>query len=301
MGKLFFALLFATMLSGIPYATAASFVRSNNGATIESTYLETALSQGGVIAYLPAHEKLDIYGFEMQAEEDSTIYLSVSSEFISAACLGGDFTVEGSNDSVKIGEVYVHSYSGNHSNSYEFDIERFLGSSSLSINADIRDNLSLKMNSQRQKKFWGLLQASNTNAQAPISPNLEAHRRDYLLLPEIIDLRTEAKGDAEKMARLSAEHFIAAMTNRDNQTIASLLHPAMFNKNGRTPVEWLSLRKRFAYELANSNLPNKIQGATIEEGSMKDGYQIFLKNGEIYHLQTEPMDAMVFVKSIQKM
>lgn len=295
---------FITFLLVLGFSTSAysaNFMRSDSGAPIEFEQVESVLSQGGVIANLAAGEDLEIYGFEMHAERDSTIYLSASSEFISAACLDGAFTAEGDSDTARPGEVYVHAYSGDVTSAYEFDVERFLGSSSLSIDPEIRANLANAMSSQKRKKFWGFLEASNTNAQAPVPPTMEAQRRDYLLSPEIINIRKEAIGDAESMARLSAERFVSAMANHEDKAVASLLHPAMFNKKGRAPVEWLTLRQKFAYELANSNLAGKMQTARVEDGSMEDGFQISLENGERYHLQTEPMDAMVFVKSIQKM
>jgi len=294
-------LAFATILTFGSSSNAAQLMRSSSSAPIEFTELENVLSQGGVIANLVAGETMEVYGFEIQAEQDSTIYLSASSEFISAACLQGAFTAEGDNDPARPGEVYVHAYSGDVTSAYEFDIERFLGSSTLAIDPEIRNSLASVMSAQSRKKFWGFLEASNTNAQAPVAPTLEAQRRDYLLAPAIISIRKEANGDAETMARLSAERFIEALALQEDQTVAALLHPAMFNTKSRTPVEWLTLRQKFAYELANSTLAGKMQAAEVEDGSIEDGFLISLENGERYHLQTEPMDAMVFVKSIQKM
>ncbi len=258
------------------------------------------MDQGGVIAYLSKGDSLDIYGFEMTAQEDSAIYLSISSEFISAACLKGAFVAEGDNDPAIPGEVYVHAYSADKTSAYEFDIERFLGSSSIAINPEVKDSLKSAMISQNFKKFWGFLQVSGTNAQAPISPDIEAKRRDYLLKKAVIDIRQTAQGDAEAMARISAERFLTFLAQRDDKAVAALLHPGLFSKKGRTPSEWLSLREEFAYDITQSALALKVKSASLGEGSMENGFEVLLKNGERFHLQTEPLDAMVFVKSIRK-
>src|SRR5690606_13727891 len=108
------------------------------------------------------------------------------------------------------------------------------------------------MQAQQRRKFWGFLQASSTNAQSPVAPAVEAQRRDYLLQPAVIDIRVRAAGDAQEMARLAAQGVIEALAARDEDALATLLHPALFSGIGRTPAEWLSLRKEFAHDLTNS-------------------------------------------------
>lgn len=281
-------------------AFAAQFVRSDNGVSINYDNVEHSLTMGGVLANLSAGESVEFYGFKIHAQQDSVIYLSVSSEFVSAACLGGAFTAQGSDEVAGKGKVYVHAYGGNKTNLYDFDIERFLGSSSLTIDSEIRAGLNETMHDQSRKKFWGLLQVSNTNSQAAVTPHVEAVRRDYLLQPEVVHIRKEADGDTEKMSRLSAERFVQALSSRNGQATASLLHPALFSK-GRTPDEWIGLRLNFAKDMTGSALAPKMKNAVIGEGSLEKGYVVSLKNGEQYQLKTESMDAMVFVKSIRKM
>lgn len=293
------ALAVFCFVQGAP-AFAAQFVRSDNGAPVAYDTIEHSLTTGGVIANLSAGESAEFYGFKIHAQQDSVIYLSVSSEFVSAACLGGAFTAQGSDEVAGKGKVYVHAYGGNKTNLYDFDIERFLGSSSLAIAPEIRAGLNEAMYDQSRKKFWGLLQVSNTNSQAAVTPHVEAVRRDYLLQPEIVRIRKEADGDTEKMARLSAERFVQALSARNSQATASLLHPSLFSK-GRAPDEWIGLRLNFAQDMAGSSLASKMKNAVVGEGSVEDGYIVSLKNGEQYQLKTEPMDAMVFVKSIRKM
>ena len=298
--RLIVSVLFILCMAYNGPAGAAQFLRSDNGQPVSAAAIDDVLTTGGIIAHLDAGERAAFYGFEIQAQQDSTVYVSVSSEFISAACLRGAFTAEGSRDIAAEGKVYVHAYGGNETNLYDFDIERFLGSSSFVVGPDIRAGLAEAMSKQGRKKFWGTLQVSNSNSQAPVAPHIEAVRRDYLLLPEIVKIRQEAHGDPEKMARLSAERFIEALSRRDRETTASLLHPALFSK-GRTPDEWITLREAFAKDMAASTLAAKVRNAVVNDGSLEAGYVVSLKNGEQYQLNIEAMDAMTFVKSIRKM
>jgi hypothetical protein len=292
------AAFFLMIMSCLPASAAPPLVFSDTGDAVPASYLHPALTQGGVIATLQAGEHIHPLGLAIEAKNIATLYLSLSSQFLSVACLKGE--VSHSQFKARSGEVIVHDYSTKNTDLYAFDIERFLGSTSLVIDRSLRQSLRNTARSQRYKKFFGLLEPVYINAQAPVSPMVEASARDMLLHETIVSLRQQTEGDQRRLSYETAFRFAEALHRRDTDILSALLHPLPFSLSEDKNAEWLSTRHAFATKLAESSLPYKIRDARLREGTDIDEYVLLLKNGNQFIITLEPYDDMVFVTGFKE-
>ncbi|MFO0995746.1 MAG: hypothetical protein U1F33_03610 [Alphaproteobacteria bacterium] len=301
----FGALLGSMALAAIALASASEIARAQGradimnavtGAAVPADQLPQAIAANGVIAQLGDGGTLPMYGTDVAARERGTVYLGASSEYLFAACLDGRIEAAGSD--AERGEVIVWPLTGGEARVQSFDINRFLSTSSLTIDPALRGQLEQAATAQRRKIFWGLLEPAGVNVQAPAVPAVEVVRRSYLSVPTVMRLRRESGGNVDDLARLVAESFAAGLAGRQRETVESLLSPDLFRREGQSGSDWLGLRARFAAQLLGGPLPARLVGEHVEPGSDVGTWRI-VAGANLYRLRLAPLDGMLFVTAVE--
>ncbi len=279
-------------------ARCAHLIRTDVGSAVPSTQLLATLSQSGVIATLDEGESFKFLGQGLIASERSILYLSLSSQYRIAALLSGAVVLEATDDTLRPGEVAVWPDRGGRPRIRAFDIDRFLASSSAALPADAVASLQNAAERQRVRIWWGALRRTAENAQAPLPPLFEAMRRDVLLRPVVIELRQEAAGDSEQLARLTAARFMASLRDRDVAAVRDLMAPSLFSPDHHTPSAWLQLRHDIARSLIASELGRALAGGSLADGDLESGFVVETPDGDSYRLRMSAEEQMVFIAEI---
>ncbi|MFN4089790.1 MAG: hypothetical protein ACK4QW_12220 [Alphaproteobacteria bacterium] len=290
--------LFLSACLTAPPAFALGLVQIETSESVLEAQVPLALSRGTVMARLGAGEVLALPSGEVGATETSSLYLAASSEFLSVAVLRGAITMGGR--SAGPGEVLVRSIAGTRVERFAFDARAFgAATPGGALTDEERDSLRAILVEQERRIFWGGLERTGFDAQAPSGdPMMEAVRRDYLLRPAVMDVRAAALGDAKAIGREVASRFVAGLAARDAETVEALLSPTLFTDGGRRQTEWLSDRSAFALDLVAGGMPTTLSNAVIGEGGLSEGYAVDV-NGAPWRVRLQPLDSMVFVTALE--
>ncbi len=280
-------------------ADGMTFKRTDDQREIAYKDVEDTLPTSSVVAKLAAQKELGFFGAQVTAAADSTVFLSLSSEYLMAACLVG--AISAGSVSAGPGQVVVWRATSGTPAAFDFDVDRFLATTSLAIDPKTRSALERVSKAQKRLVFWGLLQPGAVNVRSPVAPDLERVRRGYLLAPTVIRLRREAGGDTAKLARLVAKRFLTGIVDGEPlEPVKSLLSPNLFQAPGQAlEIEsWRMLRGEFAAALARDRLPRVLAGFTIE-ASDDDMQWLVRTPQETYGLRLEQIDDMVFIEALE--
>ncbi len=295
------ALVIALAVLAWPLAPAHADIalnRIDDGRAIAYQDLERILTESGVIASLAEGDQLGVFGTDLKARADSKVFLALSSEYFVAACLGG--AIESGSASAEPGQVLVLHVDQRSFETFYFDVERFLATTYLALDPEIRSTLEGVATSHARLKFWGLLSPVGRNARAPVSPAIEEIRRSYLLTPTVVRLRREAAGDSAKLARLVAERFVGGVVEKEVEPIKSLLSPLLFQ--GETEAydreTWQMLRLRFVKTLVEGSLPGDLAQSEIQATEDNNRFQIIARE-RTYRLSLTAIDGMHFVAALE--
>ena len=296
-GALVIALAVLTWLHG-PAQADIAFHRIDDGRAIAYPDLERILTESGVVASFAEGDRLAVFGTELIARADSKVFLALSSEFFSAACLGG--AIDSENSSAEPGQVLVLHLDRRSFQTFYFDVERFLATTYLALDPEIRSTLEGVATSHARLKFWGLLSPVGRNARAPVSPAIEEIRRSYLLAPTVVRLRREAAGDSAKLARLVAERFVGGVVEKEVEPIKSLLSPLLFQSETEAydRETWQMLRLRFVKTLVEGSLPGDLAQSEIQATEDSNRFRIIARE-RTYRLSLTAIDGMHFVAALE--
>ena len=235
---------------------------------------------------------------EVVAAEPSSLYLAASSEFMSVAVVRGEIAMGG--HAAEAGDVLVRSIAGSRVERFAFDARAFGAAMPATVLDEAeRASLGTILAEQERRIFWGGLERTGFDAQAPSGdPMMEAVRRDYLLRPAVMDVRSAAQGDAEALGREAASRFVSGLAARDAATVEALLSPTLFTDGDRRQTEWLDDRSAFARDLVAGGMPAALAGAVMGEGSLSEGYAVDA-NGAPWRVRLQPVDTMVFVTALE--
>jgi len=289
---------FSTDLSAedLPNHTSL-FVSTDNGHVVSPVALDAALSRSSVIGRLAPGEAAQFLGVSVESSSDSMVLLGASADLVYAACLKGSIHAGGIEAGP--GQLILWQPGGEAPESLDFDMRRYLASSSLRFNETLQEEFDLTAQAQEQQMFWGLLQPTNTNVQSLSAPVMEQMRREYLRRPAIIQLRLKNQ-TADALARGVAETFVAALANGDITTITDLLNPTLFVAEGKdlAASNWRRVRKVFATGLVGQQWSAEIEPASIEATDDIAVWQV--KGGSTdYLISLGGFDGMTFVNSVR--
>ena len=277
---------------------AVALYRTDDGREIAYQALERVLTESGVVASLAEGDELGVFGADLKARADSTVFLALSSEYFVAACLGG--AIESGSAAAEPGQVLVLHVDQRSFQTFYFDVERFLATTLLALDPEIRSSLEGAAAAHERLKFWGLLQPLGLNARAPVSPAIEKIRRSYLLTPTVVRLRREGVGDSAKLARLVAERFVGGLVERELEQVQSLLSPQLFQ--GEAEVydreTWQMLRLRYAKTLVEGGLPGDLAEAEFQATEDGNRFRIIARE-QTYRLSLTAIDGMYFIDALE--
>lgn len=121
--------------------------------------------------------------------------------------------------------------------------------------------------SQKRKRFWGLLRPTNTNVAQPVSIELEDLRRSYQTSPEMIALKRSSRDKADYAVK-TVEVFVAALVRGDAQGAARFISPALFLEGAEArQAHQLLMEERvaFARRIIGSGGWQKFQPGTVSD------------------------------------
>ncbi len=279
-------------------ADGVTFKRTDDQREIAYEDLEDVLPTSSVVAKLAAQKEMGFFDVRVTAAADSTVFLSLSSEYLMAACLEG--AISAGPVSAGPGQVVVWRATSGAPATFDFDVDRFLATTSLAIDPKTRSALERVSQAQKRLMFWGLLQPGSVNVRSPVSPVVEGMRRAYLLAPTVIHLRREAGEDTAKLARLVAQRFLTGIVEREPEPVESLLSPNLFQGRDQAldPESWRMLRSEFAAALIRDRLPQLLAGFMIEASGEEMRWLVRTPR-ETYRLRLEQLDDMVFVEALE--
>lgn len=259
------ALLTATLLCSTaalaaPHAKGVTLLRSDSGKPVAAKNLGRSVLDSGIVARLPEGASLTLFDISLTAREPSAVMLSASSEFLTAAVLTG--SIASGSQQANAGQLLTWPMDSKEPQRFSYDLGRLLASSSPAIDAQLRADMEPVLQAQQRAIFWGKLQPAGANVRAPMSPALESLRREYLFTPAAIEARRAGGGDQAAVSREVAEQFVAALARRDSVTVADLLDPSLFQKNGTEG--WMEKRDLFAKNLTSGNLPARLKQSKLE-------------------------------------
>ena len=282
---------------GAPSAQAAELVRTDTRASVAPADLPRALSRSAVLARLDPGEALGSPLGNVSASDPATLYLAASSEFLSLAILRGALTLDGTPG--QAGDVFVRPVAGRAVERFTFDARALAAATAPVLSAEEASGLETLRAAQADALFWGGLERTGFNAQAPAGdPLAEAVRRDYLLHPAVIAARSAAAGDPERLAAEAAGRFVAALAARDTAGVEALLSPTLFTTEGLDQVVWLDARRAMARDLVAGDLPAALAGASPGAGSLDGGFPVSVA-GEPWVVRVRGFDSMVFVTALE--
>ena len=131
-------------------------------------------------------------------------------------------------------------------------------------------------------------------------PTLEEVRRSYLLEPEVVKVRRAAAGDPDKLARLVAEYFLASLAEKDAEPVEALISPLLFQDEDRafSRKSWQELRGRFARNLVDGRLPDKLTGFQLQDTADRTALLVNARE-VVYRLDLVEIDGMLFVQGLE--
>lgn len=284
--------------SHAPAGNGAELTRADNSREITAGELEAALTESSIIAKLAPGDAIDVYGLRIEARTDSTVFLSLSSEYLSAACLAGAISSEPV--SAGPGEVIVWHAASRSPKQFSFDIDRFLATTSAPLDQKVMSGLENASETQSRRIFWGLLRPTGVNARAPVMPVIEEVRRAYLMTPTVIDLRRNGGDDQSRLAELVAQSFIAGIAGRQVEPVGDLMSPKLFLDGDRAvdPAALRLLRTRFAESLIAGSLPDSLSGYQLEATTNERQWRVSTPD-ETYRLKLDKVDGMFFVGAFE--
>ncbi len=279
-------------------AEGVSLTRTDNAREVAPGELEAVLAKANVIASLAAGEEVAAYGVGVKAQADSTVFLSLSSEYLMAACLSG--AISSGPASADPGKVIVWHAEARSPKTFSFDVDRFLATTSAVLDPKVTSSLEQVSENHRQLIFWGLLRPTGVNAQAPVFPVVEEVRRAYLLAPTVIEIRRGAGGDSARLAALVAQRFVASVAERRLEPVVALMSPQLFQERDRAidPAALRLLRTRFAEALIAGNLPDNLSGFELKATADESQWRV-LTPKKSYRLNLNEIDGMFFVATLE--
>jgi hypothetical protein len=285
--------LVLTCAGGHSHAAGSSIVRSDNGAPVAEENISKTIMESGLLARLDAKQSLKLYDTTLTAKTPAIVLLSASAEFLTFAVLQG--TVESGGMQAEVGQLITWPMDSKEPQRFYYDLGRLMASSSPAIDPSLREDMMAALKDQERAVFWGKLQPATTNIRAPLSPNIEAMRREYVYNSNAMYVRRTAGGDHAVASKEVANNFITALINRDNKTVANLLDPAMFKTEGEHL--WMQNRESFAKKLTSSALPAKLKNATLTQ---QDEHAWAISSGrENYVLEQTDKGSFPFVNKME--
>ncbi len=289
----------AAARSPLSAADGMTFKRTDDLREIAYKEVEDVLPISSVVAKLVAQQEISFFDVQVAAAADSTVFLSLSSEYLMAACLEG--AISAGSVSAEPGQVVVWRATSGAAAMFDFDVDRFLSTTSLAVDEETRSVLESVAEKQQRLMFLGVLRQGAVNFRSPVPPPAERVRRGYLVTPTVIRLRREAGRDTAKLARLVAQRFLTSIVNGEPvEAVESLLSPNLFQGRGQKldSGSWRMLRREFALALIRDRLPQNLAGFTIE-ASGDDMRWLVRSPAASYGLQLERIAGMVFVVALE--
>lgn len=273
------------------------FIRTDSGQPVSPAGLDPVLSQSSVIARLEAGELARFLGVSVESGAISMVLLGASADMVYAACLKG--SIRAGDAAAKPGQLILWRPGGAAPESHDFDMRRYLASSSIRFNPDIQAELDETVRAQDEQLYWGSLQRTTTNVQSLSAPITEQMRRDYLRRPAVIQLRLK-NSTIGGLAKGVAETFATALASGDSTTIADLLNPILFaqENKGLAGGDWKRMRRGFAARLADLKWSSNIEPASVQETDNAGVWRV--RSGSTDYLITlGAYDGMTFVNSVK--
>lgn len=277
--------------------TGSLFIRTDSGRPVSPAGLDPVLAQSSVMARLSAGEPARFLGVAFESGPKSMVLLGATSDTVYAACLKG--SIRAGDAVAEPGQLILWRPGGDGPESHDFDMRRYLASSSIRFNPDIQAELDEIVSAQDEQMYWGALQRTTTNVQSLSPPIAEQMRRDYLRRPAVIQLRLK-NNTIGGLARGVAETFATALASGDSTTIADLLNPALFAQadKGLAGGDWKRMRRGFAARLADLKWSASIEPASIQATDNAGVWRV--RSGSIDYLITlGAYDGMTFVNSVK--
>ncbi len=254
------------------------------------------------IVRLERGERLDLHGVAFTAREPSTVYLALSSEYISAAVLAGSLAAK-SGRGAGPGHVLVTPIDGSRTERFLFDARQLRRTLGGEVDANVAQSLAAIEQRQSRLRFFGLLEPVGINASAPAPHGMEGLRQAYLNEPEVVRLRRSAAGSRPRLAQLTAERFVAAISAGDAATVSALLDPAPFTEVTVEREVWMEARRAFAWHLVeDAELRASVGGPLQPSGDDALRYETGGDGASArYALRVVLRDRAAFVASLERM
>lgn len=277
--------------------TGTLFISTDSGQPVSRSALDAALSESSVIGRLASGEAARFLGLSIESGTDSMVLLGASADVVYAACLKG--SIHSAGIVAKAGQLIMWQPGIAAPVIYDFDMRRYLSSSSLRFNPEIQAELEKTVSDQEEQMYWGALQRTSTNVQSLSSPITEQMRRDYLRRPAIMRLRLKSTTHGA-LARGVAETFAAALASGDKTTIADLLNPGLFSPKGEGQAsgDWKRFRRAFAERLAGWKWSSDIDPASLKATDNVGVWQVTGGSTD-YLITLDGYDGMTFVTSVK--
>ena len=229
-------------------------LRTMGRRTVALAYLHSARLK-------PGH-KISFFGKSLRAEGEAAVLITVSADLLTVACLQG--RIESGKSAAKAGEMTVWQPGAAEPQTFDFEVKRLIATMTVPLDTALQSELDALAAKQERMIFWGALQRSTLNTQAIGAPRSEPLRRTYLRKPAIIRLRLKHK-TVDDLARGVAEAFVAALAEKDVDTVANLLDPRLFAQDAQARAGGIAavlrLRRAFAQRLASQNWRSRLAGS----------------------------------------
>jgi len=269
----------------------------NSKKPISLEQIESAITKSSLIARLKPGQSISLFDTSFNGRVASLVFLNASSDLLVAACLEGE--IHAGNAIAGPGQLLIWSPGNGEPQASDFDIGRFLATTTLLIEPDLQQTLDELSKRQERLIFWGVLERSNVNAQALKPPSTEQTRRSYLRREIIIRLRLKYP-TVEELAGGVARAFVRALRERDAETVADLLNPALFvpKGSGLASGDWEQLRLAFAGRLIRQPWGERIGMAEADSSPRPD---VWLVAGPVntFAITLNTFDGMIFVNGVK--
>jgi len=184
--------------------------------------------------------------------------------------------------------------------SFDFDVKRFLSTTSIGLDAALQTSLDALVVRQKKLMYWGALQPVNLNIQSLKAPVIETARRSYLRRPTVIQLRLRHRALSE-LARGAAAKFVGALRKGDVETVADLLDPTLFVAKGGSVAtgNWNSVRRAFAARLAGQPWRARLTADKPLQATRNLGEWYAAGSPTGFAVTLGIFDGMAFVRSVK--
>jgi len=274
---------------------APTFQTVNDRRPVQPDEVDRALASEWIQCDLLAGKSFQLWGHPVMANEPSTIILGCSSEYQFVLVLSGE--VKFHNYKADSGHViFWPGKAGAKPRVMEYSGRDFQKSMRDSGRADLAEKLDRFTSSQNTRRWWGLVRPMKVNIGAPVRGSVDLARRSYLMQPEAVRVRNNAK-DPEDVPRATASAMFDHLRAGQSSEVAQLLSPELF----------LEPAKRNELARAREGVANTIVSQAwtkqIDEQSFRgtsDPYRYMFSAGEKTYVMTlKPFDQMVYVTSIR--